>query len=66
MDTNPMGTTTTQIGQLADPIITLGVGPDASMAGATASLCDATFYVPELLALADRSRTRRPALPDLG
>jgi hypothetical protein len=61
MDTNPMGTTTTQIGQLADAIVTLGVGPDTSMADATASLCDATFYVPELLALANRSRASSPS-----
>lgn len=54
MDIDLMGTTTSQIGQLADP--TFGVAPDTSMADATPSLCDASFYVPELLALTNRSR----------
>jgi hypothetical protein len=60
MDINPAGTTTTQIGQVTDLTI---VVPHISLAGATPSLCDAGFYVPELLALAGRpERPRRPAL----
>ena len=63
MDINPARTTTTQMGQLADPTITFDGTPDISMARATPSLCDAYLYVPELLALAGRfERPRRPAL----
>jgi hypothetical protein len=62
MDINLKGTTTTQVGQLADPI-TFRVAPIISMAGAAPNLCDAGFYVPELLALAGRIEgPRRPAL----
>ncbi len=62
MDINPTGTTTTRMGQLADPAITFRVASDISMAGATPTFCDASLYVPELLALAGWERPRRPAL----
>lgn len=60
MDIN-LGTTPTQIGQLADPTITVCAAPDISTARTTPTFCDASFYMPELLTLAGRERPRRPA-----
>jgi hypothetical protein len=63
MDINLPGTTRAQSGQLADSTIASLAAPDIPMAGATPSLCDAAFCVPELLAPADRREARhRPTL----
>ena len=59
MNMNSVATTTTPIGQLANPAV---VVPDIPTAGAAPSLCDAGLYVPELLALGRRrDEPRRPA-----
>ena len=59
MNMNSVGSTTTPIGQLTDPTVFV---PDIPTAGASPSLCDAGFSVPELLARGGRrDGPRRPA-----